>query len=450
MARIIPLTVPKWGMAMEEGTLVNWLVDEGDTLAEGADVAELESSKIVNVLQAHFGGTLRRKTANVGDTLPVGALLAVIADTGVADTEIDAFVSSFRAAPTPLSAMTPESQNVGPDLSGQPLPGRMNPAPHGTESAPASGQAMIPANLKQGADDSGVPATPHARRMAQNLGINLNNVKGSGRNGRVSEADIEQAIVAAGGILPNKAPATSAASKEPAMQGTDPAPEVVQEIPMAGMRETIARRLQESKQTVPHYRLVADASVDALLALRDRLNQSSPEARITVNDMLIKACAMALMAVPECNIQFDAGVIRRYRNADISMAVALDGGLITPIIRNANLKSFAQIAGETRDLAERAKANKLKTSEYTGGTLTISNLGMYGIRQFDAIINPPQASILAVGRAEPRVVARDGRPAVATMLTLSLSCDHRVIDGVLAARFLQSLARFIEAPESMS
>ncbi|MBI2994759.1 MAG: 2-oxo acid dehydrogenase subunit E2 [Gammaproteobacteria bacterium] len=441
MSKIIPLTVPKWGMAMEEGTLVNWLVEEGDALAEGADVAELESSKIVNVLQTHFGGTLRRKTANIGDTLPVGALLAVISEAGVADTEIDAFVSGFQ----PTRGIT-----AGEVTAGTGTPSALTSLP--AEQPRGQTQTQVPASLKQGGDDSGIPATPHARRMAQSLGINLNNVKGSGRNGRVSELDIERVIIAAGGTVAPKSPVTGAGAgtKAPGQQSVTAAPEIVHEIPMAGMRETIARRLQESKRTVPHYRLVADASVDALFALRGRLNQTSPDARITVNDMLIRACALALMAVPECNIQFEGGVIRRFRNADISVAVALDGGLITPIVRNANFKSFAQIASETRDLTERAKMSKLKTSEYAGGTLTISNLGMYGIRQFDAIINPPQAAVLAVGRAEPRAVARDGKAAVATMLTLSLSCDHRVIDGALAARFLQHLTRFIEAPESMS
>lgn len=436
MAKITPLTVPKWGMAMEEGTLVNWLVNEGDALAEGAEVAELESSKIVNVLETHTPGTLRRVLAAVGETLPVGGLLGVLADPAVPDAEIDQFIAKFRGRAT--SDVVEENPAAPANAS---APAR-RPAP-ANQAKMSAGETVIPPALKQGGDDSNVQATPHARRLAQGLGINLNNVTGSGRGGRVSETDIEKAVIAAGGMMAKAATPGAIAGS---VQSSPPTPEVVTSTLLTGIRETIARRLQEAKQAVPHYRLVADATVDELLKLRGNLNESSPGARITVNDILVKACAMALAAIPECNIQFDGRVVRRFRNADIAVAVALDEGLITPIVQAANLKSVLKISEEIRDLTDRARNGKLKTSEYSGGTLTISNLGMYGIRQFDAIINPPQAAIVAVGRAAERVVVRAGAPAVATMLTLTLSCDHRVIDGALGARLIEAIVRFIEAP----
>ena len=435
MSRITALTVPKWGIAMEEGTLVNWLVNEGDALAEGTEVAELESSKIVNVLETHTPGTLRRVLAAVGDTLPVGGLLGVLADPAVTDAEINLFIAQFRGGAVPDAGGEPAARTQMPGSAAAPSPAK-TPAAETT-------QAVIPPALTQGSDDSGVPATPHARRLAHSLGVNLNSVTGTGRGGRVSETDIEKAVVAAGGVMARAATPGAIAGTA---QAEASAPEVVMEIPLTGMRETIARRLQEAKQTVPHYRLVADASVDDLLTLRGRLNASPPGARITVNDMLVKACALALMAVPECNIQFDGRVVRRFRNADIVVAVALEDGLITPVVRAANLKSIVKISEEIRDLTKRAKSGRLKNNEYSGGTLTISNLAMYGIRQFDAIINPPQAAIVAVGRAAQRVVVRASAPAVATILTLSLSCDHRVIDGALGARLIENIVRFIEAP----
>ena len=299
---------------------------------------------------------------------------------------------------------------------------------------------MAPDRLKQGGDDSGVNASPHARRLAEELGINLNNITGSGRRGRISVEDIEQAIIAAGGSL-----------------GVVDAPDigdgpVYDEIPFAGMRQTIAKRLQESKQTAPHFRLAIDVEVDALLALRQEINNGpgSGAGKVSVNDMLLKACALALMQVPECNVQFVGNTIRRFRHADIALAVALEEGLITPVLRRVEDKTLTQIAGEARALVERARAGTLAKEDYEGGSFTISNLGMYGIRQFDAIINQPQCAILAVGAAQPAVVARDGVPVVATVIALSLSLDHRIIDGAMGARLLQALAEIIRTPEVLN
>jgi pyruvate dehydrogenase E2 component (dihydrolipoamide acetyltransferase) len=427
MSRILALTVPRWGMAMEEGTLIGWLKQEGQVVADGDDVAELESSKIVNVLQSHSRGTLRRHVASEGQTLPVGALLGVISDADVPDAEIDAFITSFRPAPNVATVQAPDA---GPEIA----------APR-AEPVRVGAQAVIPGQLQQGGDDSAAPASPHARRFAREHGINLNNIKGSGRGGRIQIEDVEQAIVAGGGSLPVAAPARPTAAH--------PAPDVVEEAPLAGMRQTIAKRLKEAKLDAPHFRLVAEVRADALLAARAKLKSAFPEAGITVNDLLVKCCAAALMEVPACNVQFDGRVLKRFRNADIAVAVAVDAGLITPIVRAANLKSAREIAAETRALVARAKSGALKSAEYEGGSFTVSNLGMFGVRQFDAIINRPQAAILAAGRIEQRVIAREGTPAIANMWTLTLSCDHRVIDGATGARFLQALAAAIEDPSAL-
>lgn len=499
MSDIKALTIPKWGMAMEEGTLVNWLVNEGDTIGVGDEVAEIESSKIVNVMESHVAGTLRRKVAVEDEILPVGALLAVVADAGVSEEEIDKFIAGFTAVPQAVSTKEPGQ-------AAAPAPAVM---PQAQTAATAS--TGIPAALKQGGDDAHVLATPHARRLAQAQGINLNNVSGSGRHGRITVADIEQAVAGAGGALPaapavphgvtitrsleddshvhatplarrlarqwginlhdcrtsgshgrvskvdveavrrqreGGAPVPAAASWA-AGPGV-PAKPAMEDMPMSAIRQTIARRLQESKSTIPHYRLVAEAEIDALLDLRRELNAALPGADITVNDLLIKACATALMQVPDCNVQLHGHSIRRFRDADIAVAVALEEGLMTPIVTAANNKGIAQISNEVRDLVTRARAGTLQQHEFEGGSFTLSNLGMFGIKQFDAIINPPQCAILAVGKGEERVIVDQGEGAIATLLTLSLSLDHRVIDGATGARFMQALVRVLEHPGLMS
>ena len=429
MSEIRALTVPKWGMAMEEGTLVNWLVETGTEVAAGDPIAEIESSKIVNVLETQYPGVIRRRLLEVDQTLPVGALVAVIADAAVPDAAIDAFIAEFRIAGEIVDSVAAPAPETTPQHTASPAV----PA--------AGGTTVVPDGLKQGGDDSGVNASPHARRLAEELGINLNNITGSGRRGRISVEDIEQAIVAAGGSLGVVVDAPDT--------GDGP---VYDEIPFAGMRQTIAKRLQESTQTAPHFRLAIDVEVDALLALRREINNrlGFGAGKVSVNDMLLKACALALMQVPECNVQFVGNTIRRFRHADISLAVALPDGLITPVLRRVEGKSLTQIADEAKALVERARTGTLAREEYEGGSFTISNLGMYGIRQFDAIINQPQCAILAVGAARPSVVARDGVPVVATVIALSLSLDHRIIDGATGARLLQALAEIIRTPEVLN
>ena len=288
------------------------------------------------------------------------------------------------------------------------------------------------------ADDSQVSATPLARRLAGKLGINLHDCRSSGSRGRVSRDD-----VLAAALLLDEHPQTSP------VQESAPAP--FESISMSGMRRAIASRLQTSKQQSPHFRLNVDLDLERLLALRQDINREVPGVKISVNDLLVKACALALVAVPDVNIQFDeaAQSIRRFTDADISVAVALPAGLITPIVRSANRKSISDISNEIHSLVTRAKAGTLKPEEFQGGTFSLSNLGMLGVRQFDAIINPPQSAILAIGAGEVRAVVRDGQIVAHQQMTVSLSCDHRVIDGAAGAAFLRELKRLIETPTLM-
>lgn len=265
-------------------------------------------------------------------------------------------------------------------------------------------------------------AEPRAVRAAKERGVDLANVVGTGPEGRITEADVQ---AASGARM------------------------AVKEIRLTAMRGAIASRLQQSKQSAPHFRLVLDVQVDALLALRHRVNKQWPESRISLNDLLVRAAAEALRRVPELNAQFDGQVIKQFENADISVAVALEDGLVTPIIRQADAKSVVQIADEMRDLVGRAKSRQLKPDEWQGGTFSISNLGMFGVKQFDAIINPPQVAILAVGTAESRPIAKDGAVSLATLVTLCLSCDHRVVDGATAARFLAQLRDIVANPGAL-
>jgi pyruvate dehydrogenase E2 component (dihydrolipoamide acetyltransferase) len=506
MTTIEALTVPKWGLSMEEGTIGQWLINEGDTFTKGDEVVEIETSKIVNVLEAPTDGILRRKVAQDGTTLPVGALVGVSADPSIADAEIDAFIASFNdgAAEAGDSAVSAAPADAAVRSAAPVAPAQQAPV--------ASGGTSVPEALLQGDDDSGCLATPHARRFADAVGVNLNNVSGSGREGRISREDVVTAIVAAGGqvvapaaveidrtarrseaddshiaatpvarrlakelginlhdcrasgtrgrvckadieaanALLNGAPVTEAAIHTGAISAEQAQPEFSEES-MSGMRRTIAGRLQASKQTAPHFRVSLDVKLDTLLSLRKQINAANPAVNISVNDFVIKACASALVKSPAINVQYDEAsqTIRSFKDADISVAVAIDDGLITPIVKTANSKTLSEISTDMRALATKAKAGTLKPEEFQGGSFSISNLGMFGVKQFDAIINPPQGAILAVGGGEPRAVVENGELAVATVMTLSLSSDHRVIDGADAAQFLQLLQQFIENPSLM-
>lgn len=497
MSTIRTLEIPKWGLSMEEGTLAQWLIKEGSAFSQGQDICEIETSKITNVLEAPWDGVLRRVLAQPGDTLPVGAVLALVADEEVSDSELDAFAASLNSgAPQPAAESAPS-----PAVT-------TSPEPSAPAAATPAAQDAIPAALRGETDETQVKATSHALRLAKKQGIDLSKVSGSGRDGRISVADLQAAITAGGGsteLQPRAAikakprhatqddsqiPATPIARRLASQLGINlhdcrrsgsagrvsradvealaalrgsseksvaRTAEAVEERaaydsqPLSAMRRTIASRLQESKRNAPHFRLVSEVDLTRIQALRREVNSALPSLKVTLNDLLVKACAQALMSVPEMNVQYDEAsqIIRRFHTADIAIAVALPGGLYTPILREANRKTVGAISRQLHELVTRTKAGTLKAEDFQGGTFCISNLGMFGIRQFDAIINPPQCAILAVGAAESRAVVHEGQIVARERLTLSLSCDHRVIDGAVGATFMQHLQRAIETPSLM-
>lgn len=393
-AAIRPVTMPKWGIEMTEGTINQWSIREGQAVQKGDPLLEVETEKIINTVEAPAAGLVRRIVASAGDVKPVGSLIAVLADTAVSDEDITAFIANFKGA----------SVSFDPEAAAAAAP------PAGTE--PEGGELRI---------------SPIAKRLADSLGIEISQLKGTGRNGRISKEDVEAFVAARG---------TSSA------HGGAPAPVTRQK--MSATRATIARRLQESKQTIPHYRLTLDVTVDGLQERRKRI-----QAGVSLNDMLVRACALALVRHPIVNAQLDGDEILQFAHADIAIAVATDSGLITPIVRRADQKSAEEIASETKDLASRARRGALTREEITGGTFTVSNLGMYGLASFDAIINPPQVAILAAGAAREGLIVRAGAPAVARLMTLTLSADHRVVDGAQGAAFLATLKDLIEAADRL-
>ena len=415
--RIFPITMPKWGIEMQQGTITEWHAAPGAALAKGAPLLDVETEKIVNSVEAPVAGTLRRIVAETGSTESVGALIAVFADASVPDAEIDAFIAGFKPAD---ASFEPEGASTAEPVAA---------AAPAAASADADGEARV---------------SPIARRIAERLGVDISQVKGTGRNGRVSKEDVE-AYAASLGVQGAAAAPTTAAPSAPA--ATPAAGDGVVREKMTSMRSTIARRLLESKQGIPHYRLAADVDLTALLARRAALRDAGTE--VSVNDLLVRACALTLVKHPAVNAQLHGDEVHKFPHADIAVAVATDGGLVTPIVRSADTKTAAQIGAETGDLATRARSGKLAREEITGGTFTLSNLGMFGIDRFDAIINPPQVAILAVGAGADRAIVRGGSVVVAKVATLTLSCDHRVVDGAVGAQFLQALRQTIESADAL-
>jgi pyruvate dehydrogenase E2 component (dihydrolipoamide acetyltransferase) len=409
---------------MTEGKIARWLKQEGDTLESGEIMAEVETDKATMEMEVVDEGVLHKIIAPAGATVPVGAPIAVIAEEG----------EEVPADYLPESGDTPQPT-----------------ADSAAADAPAPTPATAPAAAPVPAPRSGrIKASPLARRLARQKGINLAAISGSGPNGRIVKTDIERA--ARRGIsLGGAAAAVTPQPTRPLPQGPLPYhADEFEQVENSMMRKAIARRLSESKQQVPHFYLSIDVAMDRLMDLRAQLNEAADGAfRLSVNDFIIKAVAKALVDVPAANASWTDTHTLMHKHAHISVAVAIDGGLITPVIRFAEQKGITDISSEVKALAGRARAGELKQEEYTGGTFSISNLGMYGIKQFAAIVNPPEGAILAVGGTEARAIVENGEISIKQMMTLTLSCDHRVVDGAVGAEFLAALKKHIETPASV-
>jgi len=421
----INILMPALSPTMTEGKLAKWHVKVGDTVKAGQVICEIETDKATMEVEAVDEGKIGQIVVPEGaEGVKVNAVIAILLEEG--ETALPA-----GAAPAPISAPKPAAA----------------PAPKAAAPAPASPTPALPPPKPAAAPSGGrIFASPLAKRIAAEKGIDLSRLKGSGPNGRIVKADVEQA-------KPTAAPAAAPAPKVAPAPGAQPvfvAPGDTR-VPHTSIRKVIARRMLESKQTVPHFYLTVDLEIDALLAARQAINAVAEKkgAKVSVNDMMIKACAKALRDHPECNASWTEDEMIQYGAVDISVAVATDRGLITPIVRNADMKGLAQIASEMKDLATRAKAGKLKLDEFQGGGFTISNLGMFGIDSFAAIINPPQAMILAVGKGEERAVVRKGQVVVRNMMSCTLAVDHRAVDGAMGALWLQTLRAYVEQPASM-
>lgn len=432
----INVLMPALSPTMTEGNVASWLKNEGDQIAPGDLLCEIETDKATMEVEAVDEGTLGKIVVPAGtEGIPVNAIIGVILEEGEDASALDGLeLAAPAAAPAaPAPAEAPQAAPVA-----------AMPAP----SAPVAPAAPIAQAAPVAAAGGRVLASPLARRMAEQSGLDLATVQGSGPGGRIIKADIETAIASGASAAPAMAaPVASAAAPAPAVPGS-----AYEDVSISTMRKVIAQRLQESKQQVPHFYLTVDCEIDKLLEVRKDLNSRSDSYKVSVNDFVVRASALSLRRVPACNASWlEGGALRQYHTVDISVAVAIEDGLITPIVRNADHKGLASISEEVRALATRARAKPmgLDPEEYQGGTFSISNLGMFGIKNFQAVINPPQAMILAVGQGEQRPVVKDGALAVATVMSCTLSVDHRVVDGAAAAEFLQVFKGLIQDPLTM-
>ena len=406
---IHPITMPKWGIEMQEGTVTAWHFAPGQPVHKGDALLEVETDKIVNSVEAPVSGVLRRILGAPGEVRAVGALIGVFADAEVPESEVDRFIGSF----------------VAPDASFEPR------AP--TSTAPAVTQATSAA--PPGADaESEARVSPIARRLALELGVDLAQVRGTGRNGRVSKQDVEAWAAARHASSVSAVPSADAANPSTSER-------------ISATRATIARRLLESKQQIPHFRLGITVDAAPLVAYREALRSRGEP--VSLNDLIVRACALALIQHRALNARFDGEQIVRYQDADICVAVATEAGLITPVLRAANTKRAPEIAALAAALTEKARTGRLTRGEISGGTFTVSNLGMHGVERFDAVINPPQVAILAVGAVRTAVVPREGGPAIGELMDVTLSCDHRVVDGAVGAAFLTSLRELLTHPDRL-
>jgi len=429
----VNVLMPQLGETVTEGKITKWFKAAGDAVKPGDNLFEIETDKTSMEVPATAAGTLGEIRFQVGEVAKVGAVVAVIAG---ADGAASSPAPAADPAPAPTAAAAPAAAVLASTQQSWKPAGPMDPFREVRTPERNFGSARL---------SGGVAVTPLARRLAGERGIDLSQIKGSGPHGRIVASDVERAPA----LGPAMATGASAAQVKALFEGV-----AYEEVPLDGMRGTIAKRLVEAKQTIPHFYLTADIEIGRLMAMREEANAAAPKDKagapafkLSLNDFIIKAWAAALTRVPAANAVWAEDRTLRFANADIGIAVALDGGLITPVLRNAESKSITAISAEMRDLAERARAKKLKPNEYQGGSSAISNLGMYGVREFAAIINPPHATILAVGasRRVP-VETADGAVKFVSQMTVTLSCDHRVVDGALGAELLAAFKSLVEAP----
>ncbi len=445
----INITMPALSPTMEEGNLAKWLVKEGDKVKSGDVIAEIETDKATMEVEAIDEGTVAKLVVPAGsEGVKVNALIAVLAADG--EDVAAAASGAGSAAPAPKAAAAPAPAEA-PKAEAAPAPAPVAPA-----AAPAAASSAGARTF----------SSPLARRLAKEAGIDISAVAGTGPHGRVVKSDVEAAAAGGGAkAAPAAVAAPQAAAPAPAAAAPKGAsdeavlklfePGSYELVPHDGMRKTIARRLVESKQTVPHFYVSVDCELDALMALRAQLNDAAPRKdgapayKLSVNDMVIKAMALALRDIPDANVSWTENAMVKHKHADVGVAVSIPGGLITPIVRKAEEKTLSTISNEMRDLGKRAKDRKLKPEEYQGGTTSVSNMGMMGVKNFAAVINPPHATILAVGAGEQRVIVKNGEMAIATVMTVTLSTDHRCVDGALGAELLQAFKGYIENPMGM-
>jgi pyruvate dehydrogenase E2 component (dihydrolipoamide acetyltransferase) len=453
----VNILMPALSPTMEKGNLAKWLKKEGDAVKSGDVLAEIETDKATMEVEAIDEGVLAKIVVPEGTAdVPVNDLIAVIASEGE---DAKAVAAGAGAAPKASAAPVSPAETIAAPAAA--FAGTSAPA-----AAPAPAFAPVAATAVPSQAGSRIFASPLAKRIAKDAGLDLASVPGSGPHGRIIEKDVKALLDGSAKVAPTVAPEVAEAPKPaPVTTPAGPSDEATkklfaagsyEEIPHDGMRKTIARRLTEAKSTIPHFYLTVEVEIDALLALREQINHGAPldkdgkpAFKISVNDMVIKAYALGLKAVPEANVSWTDATMLKHKYADVGVAVSIPGGLITPIIRDAASKTLSTISNEMKDLASRAKSRKLKPEEYQGGTGAVSNLGMFGVKSFSAIVNPPHASILAVGAGIKQPVVHGSEIKVATVMALTLSTDHRAVDGALGAQLMHAIRGYIERPMGM-
>jgi len=455
----INITMPALSPTMEEGNLAKWLVKEGDKVSPGDVIAEIETDKATMEVEAVDEGIVAKLVVPAGaEGVKVNALIAVLAAEGEdASAAAKGGDAPAKAAPEKTEAAKPEAAKAEAPKAAAAEPQKA--------AAPATNGAAAPAAKSEASGDRAF-ASPLARRIAKDAGVDVAGIAGTGPHGRVVKADVEAAIAGGGAKAATeaKAPAPAGAAPAPKAMSDDAVLKLFAEgtyelVPHDNMRKVIARRLVEAKTTIPHFYLTLDCELDALLALRAQLNLAAPMRKtekgdvpaykLSVNDLIIKAMALALRDVPTANVSWTEQNMVQHKHADVGVAVSIPGGLITPIVRKADEKTLSVISNEMKDLAKRARDRKLKPEEFQGGTTAVSNLGMFGIKDFAAVINPPHATILAIGAGEERAVVKNGEIRIANIMSVTLSTDHRAVDGALGAELLTAFKRHIENPMGM-